>query len=364
MQPYLIVRMAGFDILFIGIITDSVLDTLKTDAQIGSFISLEDASAEVGKICNAYKDLDIDLTVLLTHIGFESDKQLAAMLNPAWGVDMIIGGHSHTILEQPARVNDILIAQAGVGTDQIGRFDILVDDDTNSIVEWKWQLLPVDNTLARPDANLQAYIDSFKEAVDRKYNTIVTKLARQLTHPRREEETELGNLYADIFAERSHADIVFLGSGSIRQPILGPLVTLGDLRTSFPYDDPLFKATITGAQLKRAFAHCMRPENRNGEGDCYQVSKGVQAVYDNAGHALQSLSLNGQPVEDAKQYTIVLQDYHYKNVEKKLSLTIEELNAIAPYEVVSTSDQDILEEYLHRHQNLNSHVEGRLQYVN
>ena len=132
--------------------------------EIGTFISLEDAAAEVGRICNAYKDDDIDLTVLLTHIGFESDKELAAMLKPEWGVDMIIGGHSHTILEQPERVNNILIAQAGVGTDQIGRFDIVVDDDTNSIVEWTWQLIPVDDKLAEPDKDLQTFIDSFKDA--------------------------------------------------------------------------------------------------------------------------------------------------------------------------------------------------------
>ena len=136
MQPYLILNVAGFDIMFIGILTEAVLQSLKMDRLVGTFISLEEASREVGKICNAYKDEDIDLTVLLTHIGFESDKELAALLNPEWGVDMIIGGHSHTILEQPASVNDILIAQAGTGTDQIGRFDIVVDDDTNSIVDW------------------------------------------------------------------------------------------------------------------------------------------------------------------------------------------------------------------------------------
>jgi len=178
MQPYVILQMAGFDILFIGIVTDAVLQSLKMDTQIASFISLEEASAEVGKICNAYKDEDIDLTVLLTHIGFDSDKELAAMLDPQWGVDMIIGGHSHTILDQPAKVNDILITQAGVGSDQIGRFDIVVDDDTNSIVEYKWQLIPVDGNLAEPDQELQAYINSFKEVVDRKYNTIVCRLAR------------------------------------------------------------------------------------------------------------------------------------------------------------------------------------------
>jgi len=267
MQPYIILNVDGFDIMFIGIITESVLQALKMDREIGTFITVEEAAAEVGRICNAYKDEDIDLTVLLTHIGFESDKELAAMLDPAWGVDLIIGGHSHTILDQPAVVNGILIVQAGVGPDQIGRFDILVDDDTNSIVDWRWQLIPIDDRLAEPDQELQRFIESYKETVDRKYGTIICRFSQALTHPRREEETALGNLFADIFAERSGADVVLVGSGSIRSKSLGPTVTLGDLYAAFPYDDVLYRCTITGAQLKGIFAHIMRPENRNREGE-------------------------------------------------------------------------------------------------
>ena len=113
MKPYEIIKKAGLDILFTGIITEKILDTLRLDKLVGSFVSLEDASKEIGKISNAYKNDDIDLTILLTHIGYESDIALAKMLNPKWGVDMIIGGHSHTILEKPAKENGILIAQAG-----------------------------------------------------------------------------------------------------------------------------------------------------------------------------------------------------------------------------------------------------------
>src|SRR5665811_920570 len=87
MRPYLIIRKAGFDILFTGIITEKILDSLKMDNLIGSFISLEEASGEIGKITNAYKNDDIDLTILRTHIGFESDLELAALLKPEWGVD-------------------------------------------------------------------------------------------------------------------------------------------------------------------------------------------------------------------------------------------------------------------------------------
>src|SRR4030042_762523 len=119
MRPYLILSKAGFDILFTGIITEKVMDTIKSDPLISSFVSLEEASQEVGKITNAYKNDDIDLTILLTHIGFESDLVLADMLKPEWGVDLIIGGHSHTILEQPVKVNNILFAQAGTGPDEM-----------------------------------------------------------------------------------------------------------------------------------------------------------------------------------------------------------------------------------------------------
>ncbi|MEA3335057.1 MAG: bifunctional UDP-sugar hydrolase/5'-nucleotidase [Chloroflexota bacterium] len=364
MQPYHIVNVAGFDIMFIGIITQEILQALKMDTDIGTFLTLEEASDEAGRICNAYKDEDIDLTVLLTHIGFESDKRLATMLNPEWGVDLIIGGHSHTILEEPAIINDILITQAGVGSDQIGRFDIIVDDDTNSIVEWQWQLLPVDSTLAEPDEEFQAFIDTFQQVVDRKYNTMICRLAQKLTHPLREEETALGNLFADILAQSAHADIAFVGSGSIRGTQLGPIVTLGDLRRIYAYDGALYRFAVTGAQLTQIFTHIMRPDNRiPGESQCQQVSRGVRAVYNDTTRSLESLAIDGQPVRDDQQYTICLQEFHMINAAANMGITGQELREIAGPHVATTSIREVLEEYLRHHQNLNSKVESRLVYT-
>ncbi|WP_199314452.1 bifunctional UDP-sugar hydrolase/5'-nucleotidase [Planktothrix sp. FACHB-1365] len=360
MSPYLILNVDGFDIMFIGIVTEEVLKALKLDTSISTFVGLEDAAAEVGKICNTYKNEDIDLTILLTHIGFEEDKKLATMLDPAWGVDMIIGGHSHTFLEQPAQVNNILIAQAAVGTDQIGRFDIVVDDDTNSIVEWKWELVPINNTVAEPDVVLENFIATYKEEVDRKYNRIISRLSRELIHPSREVETALGNLITDVLAQTDLIDVVLIGSGSIRGTKLGPLVTLGDLKKTYPYDGPLYKVKITGLQMKNIFSYIMRPENRiPGEGNCFQVNKGIQAIYNEAEKKLDSLSINGNPVQDDAQYTLCLQEYHYKNSVISLNMKPEELGTP---KVVTTSAQQVLEEYLSSHQLLDNEVEGRLVY--
>ena len=133
-------------ILFIGILTEEVIAQTRQEALIGSFVDIHEAVEEVGRICNTYRSLDVDLTVLLTHIGFEEDKKLAEELDPTWGVDIIIGGHSHTLPEKPEVVNNVLIVQAGTGTDQIGRFDILVDTDNNCVSNYHWQSIPIDDS--------------------------------------------------------------------------------------------------------------------------------------------------------------------------------------------------------------------------
>jgi 5'-nucleotidase len=363
MMPYIILKKAGFDILFTGVITEKVMDSIKQDALISSFVTLEEASHEVGRIVNAYKNDDIDLTILLTHIGFDSDVELANLLKPEWGVDIIIGGHSHTIMEKPAKVNNILIAQAGVGSDQIGRFDIIVDDDTNSIIKYKWQLIPIDNNLAEPDVKLQEYIDSFQETIDRKYNTLVCKFAQKLTHPKREVETSLGNVIADAFAEVAECDVMLVGSGSIRVPEMGPLVTLRDLLACFPFDDTLTRYTIDGTRIKMIFSHIMRPENRNSEGECYQVNSKVRATYSDVEHELVSLAIDGTEVLEDGNYKICLQGFHANNARKYLNISEEELLESGKTKVVSTSAKEVLEEYLRNHQNVKRSVEGRLKYL-
>ncbi len=362
MRPFFIKNVDGFDVLFTGILTEKVMDALALDSLVGSFVTLKEAAEEVGRICNAYKNDDIDLTILLTHIGFESDLELAKMLDPAWGVDMIIGGHSHTVLEQPAEVNGILIAQAGTGTDQVGRFDIVVDDDTNSIVEWTWRLVPIDESIGEPDQGMLDHIKAFKDPVDRKYAAILSKLAEKHTHPQREIETSLGNLMADALADSLGCDVVLLGAGSVRVPELGPVVTLGDFVSCFPYDDSVTRYTVTGETLTRMFGRWMRNANRDGEGECYQVNGAVRAVHDDAGDVLASLEIAGTPVDPAVTYTVGLQGYHAANAEAYLAVRPEELEAAGDAKVVTTSAQEVLQEWLRNHQNESRATEGRLVY--
>jgi len=364
MQPYKIIELGGYNILFTGIITEKVMDSISTtDKLISTFVTLKDAAEEVGRITNAYQNDRINLTVLLTHIGLESDKELAGLLDPVWGVDMIIGGHSHSILDQPEEVNGVLITQAGEGTKQIGRFDIVVEESTNSIVEWKWQLVPISSRSAEEDYDLLDFIHSYKADVVARYNSIVTKLALKHTHPAREIETALGNLFADGLAEMSDTDIMLLGSGSIRQKEFGPLVTLSDFATCFTFNDSLTRFTVSGAKLWQVFSHFMKPENRNGEGECYQVNSTVKATYSDSERKLLALEINGQPVDLDEKYRICITGYHLKGSKAYLSFSEEELREDGPFLIVSTSMTEVLQEWLQNNQNAFRKVEGRLTYL-
>ena len=363
-QSHKILYVNGMKIMFIGIITNEVLSPLKKDTVLGNLIDVEEAAEEVGKICNSYRLTDIDLTILLTHIGFEEDKKLAALLDPEWGVDLIIGGHSHTVLEKPEEINDIVIAQAGVGTDQIGRFDIIVDMDTNTIAKYKWKLVPIDNKHCPRDKNIEETIVKYKKITDDKYEAILCWLPRVLTHPKRNMETELGNLFCDAVQECLQLDIIMLGSGSIRKTELGPIVTRGNLLEVMPYEEQIYRLKVTGKQFKQMYAYMLRDEALTGEHtEFYQFSKGLSVEYDKKTKTFKRFDYLGKPIKSRTVYTVGMQGYHYINFEEFFGFPIKEVKANGKPLMVSTSVLDILEEYFLVKNKVDANIEDRLKII-
>ena len=139
-------------------------------------------------------------------------------------------------------------------------------------------------------------------------------------------------------------------------------MALGDLRACFAFDNNLKRFTVTGDQLRCIFTHIMRPENRDGEEECYEVNAAVRAVNNDQTRLLESLSLEGKPVENGRLYTIALTGYHIDNCTKNLHITPDELVLLGGTKIVATSTNSVLEEYLREYPNLSSKIEGRLVY--
>ncbi len=360
-KPYFIKEIGGMKILFIGIITEMVIKQAKNDGLVGTFVNISEAADEIGRICNAYNSIDIDFTVLLTHIGFDEDKKLAALLDPAWGVDVIIGGHSHTFLKVAEKVNDIIIVQAGTGTDQIGRFDIVVDTENNCVADYKWRSVPINADNCPFDEDIAELINSYKNQTDKKYGRVITRFNRKLTHPSRTQETSLGDLFADALKRSLGLDIMLLGSGSIRAEELGPIVMFGELITAFPYDDDVFLVKVTGAQLKHMVKHTLRDEVWEGaHTEFYQYSEGLHIVYSRKDHEFKEFKFEGEDVADDRIFNIGLQLFHYNNMIDSFDITPEEVLANAPRRTVTTSCREVIEEYLSENQHLDREAGDRL----
>jgi 5'-nucleotidase len=360
-NPYLIKEIDGMKILFIGILTEEVMAQTKNDGLVGSIVDVEEAAQEVGKICNTYNSIDIDFTVLLTHIGFEEDKKLAARLDPAWGVDVIIGGHSHTFIKEPAKVNDILIVQAGTGTDQIGRFDITIDTDENCVAEYQWRSVPINSENCPRDEEIESLITQYKSRTDAKYSRVITRFSRKLTHPVRTQETELGSIFSDALRNSLGLDIMLLGSGSIRSDDMGPIVMLTDLMVGFPYDDKVYLLKVSGRQLKQMILYMVRDEVWAGvHSEFYQLSEGLHVVYSRADHEFREFTYQGERVDDDWIFTLGLQEYHYNNFEDIFQVSLEEVKKNGAPRVICTSCRSVIEEYLTAHQHLDHQVGERL----
>lgn len=360
-KPYKIIKKDGMKILFIGIVTEEVLANTKSEGLIGTFVDVAEAAQEVGHICNTYNSLDIDFTVLLTHIGFEEDKKLAKLLDPAWGVDVIIGGHSHTLIDEPVVVNNIPIVQAGTGTDQIGRFDIEIDTKTNSISKYTWKCIPINDKTCPRDEKLEEIIDSFKNQTDLKYGRVITRFNRELTHPDRYQETELGDLFADILKDSLGLDIMLLGSGSIRKEQLGPIVTLQDLMEIFPYDDKIYMVTVTGKQLRDMLKYMLRDEAFEGDHtEFYQLSNGLHLEYDFKSKTITNFTYEGRVIEDTDEFRLGLQHFHITNLDIGFGMKLEDIEKNGKARILTSSCRDILEEYMSNKQHLDIEELNRL----
>ncbi|MBQ5951514.1 MAG: bifunctional metallophosphatase/5'-nucleotidase [Lachnospiraceae bacterium] len=361
--PYINLVVDGVKILFIGVLTQEVLNATKSEKIIGSYVSMKNAAKEIGVICDNYRTTDTDITILMTHIGFENDVALAEQLDRNFGVNFIIGGHSHTYMEEPTVVNGIPIVQAYTGTDFVGRFDINYDKQAREIRKWTWKCVPIDEDAAENDHVMQGLLDQYKDVTDKKYKRVVTRFERELTHPAREQETEMGNLYADLMVDDASYDIMLFGSGSIRKKKMGPIVEYQEMLENTPFDDNLWMVEVTGAQLRQIMKHLMRDEAWVGETEFYQFSKGLHIKYRKSTHTLEELTFRGGDVKDEDRFKIGIQNYHYKNFDAFFGVPLEEVKQNRKPRIVATSVNNIIEEYLSTHPGLDAHVEGRIEVV-
>lgn len=156
LTPYIVRDYSGVRVAFFGLITPMVdLDAYKAARELGlrAINPIESASKLVPDIRRS-----ADIVICLSHLGVELDKKLAHNVP---GIDIILGGHSHTELLQPIMIpvstptatslGAVPIVQAYEWGLEIGKTDVIFrrDETTNaySLMSCRGELVPINNTL-------------------------------------------------------------------------------------------------------------------------------------------------------------------------------------------------------------------------
>ena len=360
-EPCKVIEVNGLKVLFIGLVTSEILMTTKGEELIGSYLDVDDHLRQINTILDSYKTTDIDLTVLLTHIGYEEDRRLAQRLEENSGIDIIIGAHSHTLLVRPKVINDIPIVQVGSGFEHLGRFDISIDTDTHKMIDYSWKALPIDSDNCRKDQLMEEVLNAYGKQIDEKSSRILTTFKRRLDHHSRHEETPLSNLFADLMQKDSSFDIMMLGTGSFRGKGLGPVVDYRNFKEVYPFDNRIYMLTIEGKTFRKMCHHFLKQTYLSkGSEEFYAFSKGMELKYDANSDDLITFRYNGKDIQDDQILKIGLPEFHFNSCEEFLNVTKEELSQLEQPRIVVNSDVATYEEMLKNSFELDSDIEGRV----
>jgi 2',3'-cyclic-nucleotide 2'-phosphodiesterase (5'-nucleotidase family) len=229
------------------------------------------------------------------------DEQLAEEVP---GIDIIIGGHSHTRVDSAAHVGQTLVCQAYEYGICLGRADITIKG--GHVVQSRSMLLSVDNTVDE-DTLVSKLVSSYADKLDKELSRSVGAAAVRLDGERtavRDRETNLGDLVTDAMRQLTGADIAFTNGGSIRASIDAGEITMREILTALPFEDKLVNLTLTGDQV--ASIVDQTSSLKSGSGGFLQVS-GISFKIRN--RKASDIKVGGQPLDAKRNYRVATSEF-------------------------------------------------------
>ncbi len=304
-EPYRIFDVKGLNVAVLGLTTADIVSIVSRSRNGGVAVSDPIAVAE-----NLVPELrkKADLVVAVTHLGVDEDRALARRVP---GIDLIVGGHSHTFLWEPVLVRNrnengydgTMIVQAGRWGERVGRVSIAVGP--KGVTGLRGALLPVrpaygeDRDVARM---LQPYRDSIAVMTDQ---PVFKTRSRIPSSGLEEGDTPLGNWVADVILESAGADVAVINSGGIRAPLPEGTVTVGDVYTVLPFDNTIVTVPMKDWRVRELFDFIAQRFGKHGFAQISGAQFGVRR-----GRAT-NIRIGGQPLDPGRTYRVATIDFLY-----------------------------------------------------
>ncbi len=255
-------------------------------------------------------DKQSDLIILLTHNGFEADSLLATVLDNR--VDLIIGGHSHTVISEPCQVNGIYIASTGSYLNYLGAINLEVQNDR--ITAYASKLIPLLEPENLPITPLNQFVQTMADSIEKETGKVIAHIPVDWV-PNKFKETAVSRWAAEALKQEYYEfykpDLAIINNGGIRKVIPAGPVTLKDMYELFPFNNYIVLFSCYGRDLLTMEA-LNKEIAKNKPYDIVQTSSTEWKKKKRLFGLLKPKEvyyINGKPVDPNKIYRVVSFDY-------------------------------------------------------
>jgi 5'-nucleotidase len=243
--------------------------------------------------------------VVLSHEGTAVDNKMAREVP---GIDLIIGAHSHDILEPRKKIGQTYVVQAMSDAAVLGETELIVENnklvDVKDKNHWLW------NDQLQPDPEVQALIDELRKPHLAKLQEQVVE-SKDVIGRQYKSESPFDKLVGNLLLESYKGDVAIMPGVGYGISIKPGAVTSEEVYKLLPHPSKIVTLTMTGKQLKQTLeqaAKNLKPEDKlEAVGGLIQTA-GIRYEMDLTkpiGQRISKVMIKSQPVSDSNSYGIV-----------------------------------------------------------
>jgi 5'-nucleotidase len=299
-NAYVIREFDGVKIGFLGLVLP---DTAKT-SKPGPEIEFLDPAKTAVRLVREMRAQGAQVIVAITHLNMADDKALAR----AAPIDLIIGGHEHSVLQSLSGRTPIL--KMGSDARNLGRIELNLSAG-GRLESMDWEVIPVTSGV-HEDPATAAVVAEYEKQLSSELDLPVGRTRVELDarqQANRSRETNVGDFVADAYRRATGADVSLINGGSIRSnTTYGPgALSKRDILSILPFENPVVTLEVTGTLLRAVLEHGVSTIGVENEPGRFPQVSGLRFEYDArrpAGSRITSVSVNGQPLDDRNTYKL------------------------------------------------------------
>jgi len=347
-KPWIILEQDGLKIGVFGI-TTHYLTGMVSPEQMPGLSVLKHYVGAANSIAGL-RAQGADIIIGLSHAGYSHDQRLADSVP---GIDLIVGGHSHTGIEHPGEMPryHTIICQTYGRLTSIGLMKIKIDKTTKRLAGYNGELFNLFGEEVPLDQQYLSRLQKWQQTVEKGFDNVIGVSKRELTRGGFV-ESPVGDLITDAMREHAQADIAVTNSGGIRANLPQGDVTYRDLYKVDNFGNTAVTMTMTGKQVWE-----MLEVSVIGYHAIFQVS-GLKMVYDLRKPPKQrvlSVEIDGQPIDLNKEYKVVTNNFLAAG-GGAYGIFKEGKDAEDSYTII----RDIMADYIKKHTPIDVKIEGRI----